>query len=66
MLRGLDKVNASVTDIPLENGESDAGYKRLAVRLRECRYPAGDPAGDAFAYLTIATATAARSSSRAG
>lgn len=52
VLRGLDKVNASVEAIPLDTGETVA-YGRLSVRLRECRYPAGDPAGDAFALLTI-------------
>ena len=52
VLRGLDKVNASVGAIRLETG-AVADYRRLKVQLSECRYPAGDPAGDAFAYLTI-------------
>ena len=52
VLRGLDKVNASVTDIPLANGESQE-YGRLIIQLRECRYPTDDPAGDAFAFLSI-------------
>jgi len=52
VLRGLDKVNASVTDLELANGGA-VEFGRLTVRLKECRYPAGDPAGDAFAFLTI-------------
>ncbi|MEQ9259005.1 MAG: DUF2155 domain-containing protein [Roseovarius sp.] len=52
VLRGLDKVNASVTDMTLANGEI-ADFGRLIVQLRECRYPEGDPAGDAYAFLTI-------------
>ncbi|MEQ8293843.1 MAG: DUF2155 domain-containing protein [Roseovarius sp.] len=52
VLRGLDKVNASVTDIELQSGQSTE-YGRLTVTLGECRYPEGDPAADAFAFLTI-------------
>ncbi|KZY30802.1 hypothetical protein A3731_24500 [Roseovarius sp. HI0049] len=52
VLRGLDKVNASVTDIELQSGQSTE-YGRLTVSLGECRYPEGDAAGDAFAFLTI-------------
>ncbi len=52
ILRGLDKVDGNVGDMPLRNGQS-AEIGRLSVELRECRYPAGDAAGDAFAYVTI-------------
>jgi len=52
LLRGLDKVNASIADIQVRDGGS-ATYERLTVQLGECRYPAGDPAGDAYAFLTI-------------
>ena len=52
MLRGLDKVSGETTDIEMENGTS-ASYDRLLVELTECRYPVGNPAGDAYAYLTI-------------
>lgn len=52
VLRGLDKVNASVTDIEVETG-GVAEFGRLTLRLGECRYPAGDPAADAYAFLTI-------------
>ncbi|MBR9653374.1 DUF2155 domain-containing protein [Thalassovita aquimarina] len=52
MLRGLDKVNGETTDIKLENGGS-ASYGPLSVELTECRFPQGNPAGDAYAFLTI-------------
>ena len=52
VLRGLDTVNASITDIDLPIGGSTE-FGRLSVRLDQCRYPADDPAGDAYAFLTI-------------
>lgn len=52
LLRGLDKVSGRTTDLPLQVGES-VRYGRLEVRLAECRFPAGNPASDAFAQLTI-------------
>jgi hypothetical protein len=51
-LRGLDKVSGEVTDLDLSVGET-VRIGRLAVTLGDCRYPVDDPAGDAFAYLTI-------------
>ncbi|MDF1803138.1 DUF2155 domain-containing protein [Thalassovita sp.] len=52
VLRGLDKVNAQFQDIEILNGSS-VRFKRLIIDLGECRYPEGNPAGDAYAYLTI-------------
>ncbi|WP_319823895.1 DUF2155 domain-containing protein [Thalassovita sp.] len=52
ILRGLDKVNAQFQDIEVPNGGS-VEYARLVIELGECRYPEGNPAGDAYAYLTI-------------
>lgn len=52
VLRGLDKVNASVTDLDLAAGASTT-FGRLTVRLEECRYPAANPAGEAYAFLVI-------------
>ncbi|MFU1477329.1 DUF2155 domain-containing protein [Roseovarius sp. C7] len=52
VLRALDKVNGSVTDLELGNASS-AQFGRLTINLGECRYPQGDPAGDAYAFLTI-------------
>lgn len=52
VLRGLDKVNAHVQDIEILNGTS-VRYERLIIDLGECRYPEGNPSGDAYAFLTI-------------
>lgn len=52
MLRGLDKVNGQTVDIEMQNGQTEAIFG-LDVALADCRYPAENPTGDAFAYLTI-------------
>ncbi|WP_442969993.1 DUF2155 domain-containing protein [Roseovarius sp. ZX-A-9] len=52
VLRGLEKVSGDIEDFNLRNGEH-ATFGRLTIELAQCRYPAGDPAGDAFAYITI-------------
>jgi hypothetical protein len=52
VLRGLDKVNATVADLNVMSGD-EVAFGSLVVQLSECRYPEGDPAGDAYAYLTI-------------
>lgn len=52
ILRGLDKVSGSITDLDLAVGES-AAFGSLTVSLAECRVPEGNPTGDAFAHVTI-------------
>lgn len=52
VLRGLDKLNGTVADIELAPQETQS-LGRIAITLDDCRYPAGDPAGDAYAFLTI-------------
>ncbi len=52
LLRGLDKVSGEVTDLELEAGET-VQLGRISVTLQECRYPADNPSGDAFAFLKI-------------
>lgn len=52
VLRGLDKVNGNLTDIELNNGEN-AEFGHLRVTLEECRFPTGNPSGDAWAYIDI-------------
>lgn len=52
VLRALDKVSGATTDIELTSGEN-AQVFALDVGLTECRFPAGNPSGDAFAYLVI-------------
>ena len=52
VLRALDKINAKVQDITLTNGDS-AEIGLISIELKECRYPVGDPSGNAYAFLTI-------------
>ena len=52
VLRALDKVSGETADLELPAGYSGQIFG-LEVGLTECRYPAGNPAGDAFAYLVI-------------
>lgn len=52
VLRGLEKVTGQVQDMELASGASQT-MGRISVKMHECRYPAGNPAGDAFAFLTI-------------
>ena len=51
-LRVLDKVSGVATELTLSRGES-ARVGRLTVTLGECRYPAEDPASNAFAWITV-------------
>ena len=53
-MRVLDKINGTVTDLDLANGETGA-VGTLTVTLAECRYPADNPAGDAYALVSIRT-----------
>jgi len=59
VLRGLDRMSGALVDLDMSNGQTQE-FGRLEVTLNECRYPAGNPAGDAFAYLVIREAGAAR------
>jgi hypothetical protein len=52
VLRVLDKINGEVQDITLPNGGGGAVW-RIQVELGECRYPAGNPAGDGIAFVTL-------------
>lgn len=52
VLRGLDKFDGSVVDIEIPVGRT-VRFERLTITLTECRYPAGNPSGDAFAGLQI-------------
>lgn len=54
ILRVLDKIDGTVTDIDLGPGET-ADMGSLTVTLGECRYPAANPAGDAFVLVSIRT-----------
>lgn len=52
VLRALDRVTGQTTDLVLKIGETKA-YAELAVRVSDCRYPAGDPNANAYAEVTI-------------
>lgn len=51
-LRVLDKLTGVVTDMSLQVGESGTlGF--LRVTLNQCRYPAANPSGDAYAEVVV-------------
>ena len=52
VLRALDKVSGEVEDLPVSVGTVIA-YGRLTIALTACRFPAENPASDAFAFLQI-------------
>jgi len=52
MLRGLDKTDATVSDLDISNS-GEVVFGTLSLRMTECRYPEGDAAADAYAYLVI-------------
>lgn len=55
VMRVLDKINGTVTDLDLADGDTQA-VGTLTVTLGECRYPADNPSGDAYALVSIRTA----------
>lgn len=55
-LRVLDKINGQVEDLILPNGGAGVVW-RMEVELGECRYPVGNPAGDAYAFVTLRQAS---------
>ena len=52
VLRALDKFSGDVVDITLPAGAT-AEFGPLRITLTECRYPVGNPSGDAFAGMQI-------------
>lgn len=52
VLRGLDKVNGRTVDLDVPVGTTTE-ILGLMVSVSECRYPADNPTGDAYAYLTV-------------
>ncbi|WP_298917515.1 DUF2155 domain-containing protein [uncultured Roseobacter sp.] len=56
VLRGLDKISGQVYDIEMKSGQT-ATFERLRITLNSCRYPVGNPSGDAYAALKVSDAT---------
>lgn len=52
VVRGLDKVSGETRDLELFPGVPQSLW-RLTILLSECRYPADDPASNAYAHLTV-------------
>lgn len=52
VLRALDKVNGRVFDAEVVVG-STVEMLGVLVTVSGCRYPADNPTGDAFAFLTV-------------
>lgn len=59
VLRWLDKINGETQDIEMANATSRQ-QGSLRIELGECRYPIGNPSGDAYAFLTIHSENDAR------
>lgn len=51
-LRALDTVSGDVEDFTLDVGQT-TDFGHLRITLKECRYPAENPAADGYALLTI-------------
>ena len=51
-VRALDKLTGQVADLTIPNSQS-ATIGRINIAVSECRYPQGNPAGEAYAALTI-------------
>lgn len=52
VVRVLDKIDGTLTDLELSTGETGVAGT-LTVTMGECRYPSDNPAGDAFALVSI-------------
>ena len=55
VLRGMDKISGEVVDFELTPAQTKQ-LGRIQVKLGECRYPADNPTGEAYAYLEIRNA----------
>ena len=52
VMRGLDKLAGASEDIILTTGETTQ-FGSLLITMQDCRYPKGNPSGDAFVSLSI-------------
>ena len=54
MMRTLDRVSGRVEDLEMRVGQSYAIHGgHLSAVLLQCRYPADNPSGDAYAYVDV-------------
>ncbi|GIT85559.1 MULTISPECIES: DUF2155 domain-containing protein [Roseobacter] len=51
-LRGVDRINGDTFEIIVPKGQT-AELERISITLNSCRYPVGNPSGDAFASLNV-------------
>ena len=52
VLRGLDKIAGTSVDLQATD-ETITEFGALSIEMHECRYPDGNPYGDAYVHLTI-------------
>ena len=52
VMRGLDRLAGASEDIILTTGETSQ-FGALTITMDDCRYPKGNPSGDAFVSLSI-------------
>ncbi|MGC1506215.1 MAG: DUF2155 domain-containing protein [Sulfitobacter sp.] len=52
VLRALDKTSGQTTDFEMRAGQAFR-VGNLQIVMKECRYPAGNPSGNAYAGLEI-------------
>ncbi|SHE36995.1 hypothetical protein SAMN05444273_101228 [Litoreibacter ascidiaceicola] len=52
VMRGLDKLAGASEDIILTAGEATQ-FGPLTITMKDCRYPKGNPSGDAFVSLSV-------------
>lgn len=51
-VRALDKLTGQVVDLEIANNRTST-VGRITIAVRECRYPSGNAAGEAYASLMI-------------
>ena len=54
ILRALDKVSGEVIEFPLRPGETKE-FGLIDISAGECRFPRGNPAGEAYAWIEVRT-----------
>jgi hypothetical protein len=54
VLRALDKVSGEVVELYVPSGETK-DFGLISISVGECRFPRGNPAGDAYAWVEVRT-----------